>query len=179
MGNNLLPDIRSQTLHQAFCCFRLIILQIGKHIQRLVFNPSHPFRLAQPLGYNSHIIYSHINQHHETQENSLHTEQCWHKRSGEQVYQQYRYHTCRDDGASLIQGLAQRCNSQDKDDKQVADNTQVIISQTEIDTKYAIKSQFGEHQKIKRRNTFHESNLPLPDKELQDAEHECMQTAKA
>jgi hypothetical protein len=36
----------TQTLHQAFCCFRLIILQIGKHIQRLVFNPSHPFRLA-------------------------------------------------------------------------------------------------------------------------------------
>lgn len=114
-----------------------------------------------------------------TQENSLHTEQCWHKRSVEQVYQQYRYYTHRNDGASLVQGLAQRCNSQDKDDKQVADNTQVIISQTEIDTKYAIKSQFGEHQKIKRRNTFHESYLPLPDKELQDAEHECMQTAKA
>ena len=39
MGNNLLPNIRSQTLHQAFCCFRLIILQIGKHIQRLVSSP--------------------------------------------------------------------------------------------------------------------------------------------
>ena len=34
---------------------------------------------------------------------------------------QHRYHTHRDDDTSLIQGLAQRCNSQDKDDKQVAD----------------------------------------------------------
>ena len=65
------------------------------------------------------------------------------------------------------------------DNKQVADNAQIIISQTEIDAKYAIKSQFGEHQKVKRRNTFHESNLPFPDQKLQEAEHECMQTAKA
>lgn len=66
-----------------------------------------------------------------------------------------------------------------KDDKQVADNAQIIISQTEIDAKYAIKSQFGEHQKVKRRDTLHESYLPFPNQELQDAEHECMQTAKA
>ena len=36
---------------------------------------------------------------------------------------------------------------------------------------YHIKQlQFGEHQKIKRRDSLHESYLPFPDQELHDAE---------
>ena len=159
---NILLLFGTESAHQVHRHILLVILQVGKQVQRLpLFFPHLPGLSEFRNDDRFPIIEPYIEYHQETYHDCLDAEEQHvdlHMRDG------YRYHRQQSDDktdSGTVELLALGGNGEDKHDEDIAHHAQVVLLRTITQTKHTVNRQLDEHQDVEQRDSGLENHLTL------------------
>ena len=146
--DNVLAQFRIQPFHQISGIIIILLLQFGKHIQRLSLYVGNLLRLAKPLQHIVRIIDIHIYNHHKAHKECLHPEEGGNGRMLYEIKNNHRNQSGNKSQRSLIHQLRQCHQHQQEHQKHIADATQLVGQRAKHRGKYTVGSQLGKSQYI-------------------------------
>ena len=152
----------TESAHQVHRHILLVILQVGKHVQRLPLFFPHLLGLSEFRNDDRFpVIEPDIEYHQETYQNCLDTEE---QHGDLRMRNSYRYHRQQSDGkaeSGSVELLALGSNGKDEHDEDIAHHAQVVLIALIVKTEHTVNCQLDEYEDIEQRDSGLENHLTL------------------